>query len=176
MNNYLSVMFVKDIKKYILPGIIFVSLIGTLFHFVYGWSGNNVIIGLFTPVNESIWEHTKLIFFPMMIYSLFFSKKTIKQFPCITSAMIIGSIIGISLIISLFYTYSGIIGFNIALVDILIFYISVVIAFLFVYKKAISCKTDKCKTLLIILQIIMICLYVIFTFSPLNIPLFISPT
>ena len=60
-------MFMKGLKSYIITGIIFVSIVGTLFHFVYEWSGNNILIGLFTPINESIWEHTKLIFFPIAI-------------------------------------------------------------------------------------------------------------
>ncbi len=165
----------KNIKIYIIFGILFVSVTGTLFHFLYEWSGNNVIVGLFSPINESIWEHTKLLFFPMLIYSLIFSKKLSKQYPCIYSAMISGALAGVALIMALFYTYSGIIGFHVAIVDILIFYISVIIAFLIVYKVAMSCKDDKYYILLQILQIMMIILYILFTFFPPNIPLFISP-
>ena len=42
-------------------------VIGTVFHNIYDWSGGNVILGLFFPINESIWEHLKLIFYPLLI-------------------------------------------------------------------------------------------------------------
>ena len=43
--------------------ILSVSLLGTLLHFTYRWSGRNPLIA---PVNESVWEHMKLLFFPML--------------------------------------------------------------------------------------------------------------
>lgn len=45
-------------------GILFVSVLGVLMHFVYEWSGSNRFVGLFAPINESTWEHMKLLFFP----------------------------------------------------------------------------------------------------------------
>ena len=49
---------------------IIVGTVGTLWHFVYDWTGDNHFIGFFFPVNESTWEHLKLIFFPAIIYSV----------------------------------------------------------------------------------------------------------
>ncbi len=157
-----------------IAGIIFVSIVGTLFHFAYQWSGNNVFVGLFTPVNESVWEHTKLLFFPMLIYSFYLNKKAGKYYPCLNSAMISGMLLGVAMIIVMFYTYTGVIGFHTAFADISIFYISVILAFCVVYKFAISCTADKYSKVLQIFQIVMICLYIIFTFFPPAIPLFVS--
>lgn len=165
----------KNLKSYLILGIIFVSILGTLFHFAYKWSGNNIFFGLFTPINESIWEHTKLLFFPMLIYSFCLNKKTGKEYPCLNSAMISGMLSGVLMIIVMFYTYTDIIGFHTAFADIAIFYISVILAFYIAYKLTLSCKADKYHTLLQALQIAMICLFIIFTFSPPDIPLFISP-
>lgn len=165
----------KGIKTYLLTGIIFVSIVGTVLHFAYQWSGNNVLVGLFTPVNESIWEHTKLLFFPMLLYSRYVNKKVNAQYPCISSAMISGALSGVLLIIVLFYTYSGIVGFHTPLVDISIFYISVITSFYIVYKTAVKCTENSYSTILKILQLALICFYIIFTFSPPDIPLFISP-
>lgn len=165
----------KGLKSYKISGIIFVSFLGTLFHFAYEWFGNNIFVGLFTPVNESVWEHTKLFFFPMLIYSFYLNKKIGKDYPCLISAMISGELLGVASIIVMFYTYTGIIGFNTAFADISTFYISVILAFCVVYKLTISCKADKYGKLLKLLQILVICLYIIFTFFPPDIPLFISP-
>ena len=158
-----------------ITGAIFVSVLGTLLHFVYEWSGNNVFIGLFTPINESIWEHTKLLFFPMLIFSLYLSRKVNAQYPCIGAALISGALAGAASIIILFYTYSGIIGFNVAVADISIFFVSVIISFYIVYKIATTCKDTIYNALSQTLWIMMICLYIIFTVSPPQIPLFISP-
>ncbi|HVB45893.1 MAG TPA: DUF6512 family protein [Streptosporangiaceae bacterium] len=39
---------------------------GTLLHFVYAWSGRTLAVGLLSPVNESVWEHTKLLVIPVL--------------------------------------------------------------------------------------------------------------
>lgn len=44
-----------------------IFLLGSLFHFIYGWTGNNMIAGLFFPINESVWEHLKLSFYPVIL-------------------------------------------------------------------------------------------------------------
>lgn len=164
----------KGIKTYITAGIIFVAVLGTFLHFAYSFSGNNFFVALFSPVNESIWEHTKLIFFPMLLYSIYLNKKLKNEYPCISSAMLSGSLSGILLIIVLFYTYSGIIGYHIAFVDISIFYISVIISFYVAYRLTLSCKSENFNTFLQTLTVIMVCLYIFFTFSPPDIPLFIT--
>lgn len=60
----------KKLLCYTILGVIFTFLAGTLLHFTYEWSGNNFWVGLFSPVNESTWEHMKLLFFPMLFYSI----------------------------------------------------------------------------------------------------------
>ena len=55
-----------------ITGYIAVAILGTLLHFVYEWSGSNMIVGLFSSTNESTWEHMKLAFYPMLIFSIIF--------------------------------------------------------------------------------------------------------
>lgn len=59
------------IKHYLAAGFLFTSVLGTLSHFFYDWSGRNPLAALISPVNESIWEHMKLLFFPSLLWSLF---------------------------------------------------------------------------------------------------------
>lgn len=167
-------MNMKNIKAYFIAGVLFTAVLGTFLHFAYELSGNNFFVGLFAPINESIWEHTKLIYFPTLICGLYINKNLKNQYPCIYSAMSFASLLGILLIIILFYTYSGIIGSHIAFVDISIFYISVIISFCVGYKLTLSCRQNSFGTLLQLLNILIVCLFVIFTLSPPDIPLFIS--
>lgn len=88
----------KHLKQYTIIGIFFVLITGTLAHFLYDWTGNNYIVGPFTPINESIWEHMKLLFFPMLIYSLIMILKFHEKYSCITSTLGFGILAGALLI------------------------------------------------------------------------------
>lgn len=54
------------IKKYQIISAIFVCIAGTLLHFTYEIFGKNNFIASFSAVNESVWEHLKLLFFPLL--------------------------------------------------------------------------------------------------------------
>lgn len=43
-------------------------VVGSLLHGVYGLTGSNIVIGLLVPVNESVWEHFKLGYTAMMLW------------------------------------------------------------------------------------------------------------
>ena len=56
----------NSLKSNMILGTVFVLITGTISHFIYDWSGQNYILGLIFPTNESTWEHMKLVFFPML--------------------------------------------------------------------------------------------------------------
>ena len=165
----------KNLKLYMISGAVFVSILGTLLHFAYDFFGQNIIVGLFTPINESTWEHMKLVFFPMIICYIYFNIRLKSNFPCINSAMAFATLVGTFLIPVLFYTYSGILGYNIAFFDISTFFISVIYSFYLAYKLTISCKAEKYETLLFALLVIVGVSFIIFTLFPPRIGLFVSP-
>ena len=129
----------KQLKRYTIIGIFFVLILGTLSHFLYDWSGNNAIVGLFTPVNESVWEHMKLVFFPMLLYSLIMISRLKGTYPCITFALCCGILAGTLLIPALYYAYTSIFVKNSLILDIGIFILSILIAFGLAYKFTLSC-------------------------------------
>ena len=131
----------KELKKYSWIGIIFVWIVGTIWHFVYEWSGSQFIVGLFFPVSESVWEHMKLIFFPMLLYSFYMEWKLKDTFPCIGSSLMAGILSGTCLIPVFFYTYSGVLGTNYMTLDIAAFLGSVAGAFFVTYRLTQSGKT-----------------------------------
>ena len=118
------------LKSWHIAGFAFTVIFGALLHFFFDWSGENQAVGLFAPVNESTWEHLKLLFFPMIIYSIFEALVFHSRVPELFYANITGAFVGMLSIVVLFYTYSGILGNSCTPVDIGIFYLSVVIAFL----------------------------------------------
>lgn len=163
------------LKHYTILGIIFVIIAGTLSHFVYEWSGQNFILGYIFPVNESTWEHMKLCFFPMLIYSLFMSKRLIDDYPCVTSALLFGTLFGTFLIPVIFYTYSGILGQNYAPLDIAVYIVSVILAFCTVYRITLSCQMHSFIFGLKLTTLFMSGCFFVFTYSPPNIGIFLVP-
>lgn len=166
----------KHLKHYTMIGIIFVIIAGTLAHFLYGWTGNNPIVGLFTPINESVWEHMKLLFFPMLIYSLIMILKFHRKYSCITSALCFGILVGAFLIPLFYYTYTFILNKNVFILDIGTFIASIVIAFWLSYKLTLSCRLESYTSLLCIMVCLLFACFLAFTYRPPNITIFQDPT
>ena len=103
-------------------GTIFIIVLGSFFHFLYDLTNHNKIVGYFTSVNESTWEHIKLGITPITLWTIIelltfdFNNLFFAKF---------ASIITFSLgIIILYYGYKKLLKKNILFLDILIFYIS----------------------------------------------------
>lgn len=165
----------KQLKIYTITGIIFVLIVGSISHFFYEWSGNNFIIGLFSPVNESAWEHMKLLFFPMLLYSFIMILKLRSDYPCVTFACLTGILLGTLLIPVIFYTYTGIIGHNLLALDIGTFVLSVLISFYTIYRLTLTCSMPECTFLLYALVCLLAAFFMVFSYFPPDIPLFLVP-
>lgn len=172
---YMQVIFMKTSRQYLISGFIFSAVLGTAAHFFYGWSGDNPLIGLISPVNESTWEHMKLVFFPVLLWSFFLPARLSVEVPSLRPALLFSSLLGTLAVPVLFYTYSGILGNNIAWADILIFFISVFITFFCTWKLQGSAKIDQKRTAIYFLTVLFIILFFLFTFLPPDIGLFAEP-
>ena len=124
----------NQLKLYTATGAAFVIILGTLAHFFYEWSHKSSIVGIFTPINESTWEHMKLLFFPMLLFSLIAITKLKDIYPCITSSLLSGILAGTALIPIIFYTYTGFLGYNLLFLEISAFIFAVISAFCTAYK------------------------------------------
>lgn len=162
-------------KKTMIWGVLFVSVLGSLAHFFYGWSGQNPIVGLFTPVNESVWEHIKLLFFPMLLYLLLFCRNLIRDNPSFLSGYLYGTLAGCLLIPVLFYAYTAVLGHSVLIADLAIYFISVIFAF-FVGSTlaAKESRSQRSFLPLALCLLLMVCFFV-FTYFPPHLPLFQAP-
>ena len=164
-------------KKASLIGIVSVLSVGSLLHFVYEWSGRMPIVGAFGAVNESIWEHLKLIFWPMLVYGIvewFWYGKRLDAFWPVRTLSILGAMAAITV---LYYTYSGILGQHYFWADIVIYLLAVVGAYLlslhFLKRKATP--SPLAQGLSIAVLFLCAVAFVHFTFSPPSIGLFAQP-
>ena len=174
----------RSIGLWQLIGFASTSLGGTVLHFLYDWLGGNAWIAPFSGVNESTWEHMKLLFWPMLIFalvhSLFFLDR--KDFWCIKLR---GTLAGLLLIPVLFYTYNGVIGRSPDWINIAIFFVSAAVAYVYEWKLLgrpesegadskvfLSLQSKKfCLALLCIIGI----LFIVFTFKTPEIGIFKDP-
>ena len=171
----MQVFFMKNIRFYLIIGFIFTSALGTLSHFFYDWSDQNLLIGLISPVNESTWEHMKLVFFPILSWSFFIPHPVSESSPSLRPALLLGGLSGTFLIPVLFYTYSGILGHNITWIDITIFFISVFSAFFYAWRLQDSARIYQKRTAIYFLTVLFLILFILFTFLPPDIGLFTEP-
>lgn len=164
----------KNIIKIETLSTIFIMILGTILHFTYEWSNNNIIIGAFSAVNESTWEHLKLLFYPMLITTIigyFYIRETIPNYLCAKTK---GIIVAILFIIIFFYTYTGIIGTNFAILDIGSFFVAVILGEYITYKK-IKDKTNCNNAIAIIVLLLLFTFFIAFTFLPPHIGIFKDP-
>ena len=163
-----------NLIKFQILSTIFEIILGTILHFTYTLSKNNSLVGLFSAVNESTWEHLKLLFFPMIICTIigyFISQNTFPNFLCNKT---IGIIVAMLFTVIFFYTYTGIIGTNYAFLNILTFILSVIVGEYVAYILTINNLTFN-KIFCISILILVAVFFFIFTFNPPKINLFKDP-
>ena len=156
-------------------GFAVTSLLGTLLHFLYDFFENAAIAAPFSSVNESTWEHMKLLFWPLFLFaavqSFFMRERT--DFWCVKAR---GTLLGIALIPVIFYTYNGVIGKSPDFINISIFFVAAALAFIYEYRRFsrgdVRCKRQK-------LPLALLCLigaaFVIFTFKAPHLNVFRDP-
>jgi len=162
----------KNIKLWSFAGFTLTVAGGTLLHFLYDFTNQSVLIAPFSAVNESTWEHMKLMFFPQFFFALFQNKyfKDYKNFWCVK---LTGILTGLLMIPVLFYTYNGAFGKSPDWLNITFFLMSAAVAFI-TETYLLKNNVLKCIRPWIVYAIIIFIgtLFIIFTFATPKLPLF----
>ena len=113
-----------------LAGFLFTSAVGSLLHFVYEWSGGSLAAAVVSAVNESTWEHMKLLFVPMFLFSVVQVCVLGKTYPNFLAVRAVSIVTGLTLIPVLYYTYTGAWGQMRDWANIAVFFLAALGAFL----------------------------------------------
>lgn len=165
----------KNLLIWQIAGVTFTAIIGTVLHFLYQWTNLNVFATI-SAVNESTWEHMKLVFVPSLLFAFiqrFFAK---NDYNCFWIVKLVGILLGTLLIPILFYTLSGTFGTLSAIVNIAIFFTAIIIEYLtelFLFNK-MNCNC-KLKWVSICALLLILILFIVCSFYPPKIPLFLDP-
>lgn len=173
---YLGVIYLnRSLKLWQIGCFIFTGIAGVLLHFLYGLTNGSIIIAPFSAVNESIWEHMKLLFFPTFAFAAIEYTYIGKDYENFWCAKLTGALSGLLLIPVLFYTYTGALGVIADWFNVVIFFIaagtSYYVETLLLKNRAEIFKTP-CIAFIILCMIAL--LFVILTFVQPEIPLFMD--
>ena len=161
------------IRNFQIFSVIFICILGPLLHFTYNFFYGNMFIASFSAINESVWEHLKLLFFPMFLTTIigyFYISKNNHNFLCSKTISILFSIL---FVIIFFYSYTSIIKTNI-IIDISSFFVAVILGEYLAYKLITSNFICNNIIAIVILIILLIC-FIFFTYFTPNLEIFRDP-
>lgn len=165
------------VARWQLGGFLFVCAAGTALHFLYQWSGESVAAAPFAAVNESVWEHMKLLFWPMQLWAGAERAVLGGYSRGFWPAKALGTLLGLALIPALYYTYTGALGVSVMWVDIAIFFVAAAAAFL--AETRMLARDWRCRggarASALVLLLLLSAAFVLCTFVPPRFPLFRDP-
>jgi hypothetical protein len=155
-------------------GLTFATTLGTILHFVFDWT-NLALLASVSAVNESTWEHMKILFFPMLIFALIQYPFFKEESPGFWWIKWIGTLIAVGAIPILFYTYNGAFGKTPDWLNILFFYLAAGLGYYVegvLFRKRFATKLPFIGAGLLAATAI---IFVLFTYFPPHLPLFQDP-
>ena len=171
----------RFVRNYNWLGILIICLLSIPLHFLYEWLGENPVIGVFTPINESIWEHLKLVFWPLLVwwgvgYLIFKDKKNLSPTRWLTAGTA-SIFISMLFIVGWYYTWVYALETESSIIDIGSLFLAVPLSQLIAIHLY---KVVKPRTVYLVLSsvivVILAGLFVWFTFNTPDLPLFIPPS
>jgi Family of unknown function (DUF6512) len=166
----------KNVLVMEIVGTAFIIFLGSALHFTYALSGNQPLVAFFSAINEAVWEHLKLAFWPSLLWILIEFNPLRKMTDNFLPAKAIGTYVMVVFIPIVFYSYTSFTGRSILQIDITTFVVAVVIGQVISYKLMQKKKLPKFANIISIIALILLTvLFVVFTFFPPHLPPFQDP-
>ena len=153
------------------------SIIASFSHFAYNLSGRNLIVGLFNPVNESVWEHLKFMFFPFLLWWIVIYLVKNKKCEIPVNTWIVSAAVSLVVaplsVVLLFYSYTGALGIKSVFIDILLVLVCYFFALSIASHFLKYLEPNKLVAIVAVIAIaVMFILFFVFTFTPPQLPIF----
>jgi len=153
---------------------VFIGLVGASLHFTFELSNfSSLVVAYFSAVNESTWEHLKMVFFPGLLFALIeytYAREQVNNYIIAKTA----SLLVMPLIITVgWYIYAPLLGRSFYPMDLFLFYLAVFIGQIVSYKLLTRPPLEKQYTQYAIgVFAALFIAFSMFTFFPPNIFLF----
>ncbi|MEG0510532.1 MAG: DUF6512 family protein [Clostridia bacterium] len=154
--------------------LFFLLLYGTFFHYVYDAIGSNLIINMFVPINESVWEHMKMLFYPSLAFFL------LNYMDNTGSTYIVSYVTGVTFSIVFcivsYYIYDRFFPGISEVLNIVFYYISFASIFgiMYVMNYVLEPLSDDFNFICEIILISYVCIFCFYTYLPPNLDLFLD--
>jgi hypothetical protein len=165
----------RKILTYELAGIVLLVFLGAALHFTFAFSGRNLVVGAFSAVNESVWEHLKLAIWPAILLAGIEFLPLRREANNFWIAKAVAVYFMALLIPVIFYTYTSFITESLA-IDLSSFVVTVILGQVVSYKLLTYKKLPaKANWVALALLVLLAVLFVVFTYSPPHLPIFLDP-
>lgn len=175
MEEYMKLIYSKKYFLFYSVGTLF--FLCSFFHFLYQLSNECMLIAMFAPVNESIFEHTKMIPVPLIgwwLTMLFIYKEKLNKSRWLT-CILLSLMVSITMMVASYYLYTGMFGIESLIIDIFILFIALFTGQWLGFHYYHYNGKAYGRTAITIMFVILI-MFAILTFFPIEIPFFIDPT
>lgn len=108
-------------------GFVLIVISGSLLHFTYEASGEKWWVGIFSAMNESVWEHLKLAFWPAAAWTFIQHSLMPSSSPNFWPAKALALLLMPALIAVGYYAYAGALGRHLLMLDIILFCLAIAI-------------------------------------------------
>lgn len=168
----------KSLRRWEFIGFLIVCAVGTLLHYCFGWSGRNTLVAAFAGVNESTWEHMKLLYLPYFVYTMVEFTVFGEPFRNFFAVKAAAGLTGLLLIPLLHYTIAGMFGAPPAWANVAIFYISTAVMYLVSYRllTSFALRGGALQLAGFALLWTLMFLFILFTYRTPQLPLFRDPS
>lgn len=156
------------LKRWHWIGGILVLLMSCPLHFFHTWTGGLPAAAWLAPVNESIWEHLKLLATPMLLFSVPAYFLYGRHYPNFLPVRLLSILSGMAGITVSFYTYTGILGANFLIADMMTMVFGTAMAYLFSYHFLHSSRFSSRKAIFQAQAgfLVLIIAFILFTWYP----------
>jgi len=163
----------RSALRWEIAGFFFIIALGAALHFVFDWSRGFLLLAPFAAVNESVWEHLKLAFWPALLWAVLEQGPLHGRVNNFRLAKTAGIALMPLVIVVLFYGYTFVLGHHLFSFDIAIFIIAVgagqYVSYRIMTADERSPYLNRIAPLLIIALAV---LFIVFTFLPPEVGLF----
>ena len=159
-------------------GLLVVLAAGNLLHFVYDWTGQSPIAAPLAAVNESTWEHMKLLFVPFFLFTMvefIVFAEPLRSFFAAKAASILLGLLAIPVI---FYSLGGMFGKTPDWVNITIFFLADALLYFMSFRLLTrgALRGGAWQLAGFLLLWALAFAFVFFTYRPIRLPLWQDPT
>ncbi len=167
----------KNLRLWEGIGFLVVCAVGTLLQFLYRWTGENTLVAAFAGVNESTWEHMKLLFVPYFVFTMLEFPVFAEPFRNFFAAKATAGLAGILLIPVLYYSANGMFGKTPDWFNISVFFVSAAAAYLLSYRLLTTLALRGAAPQLVGFLLLwgLMFLFILFTYRTPRLPLFLDP-